>query len=93
MGPPERPANGNPIDYRFDWGPVVVDDRAMGDGQVVAAAERRILAGGNGPRFVAVGIYRPHLPWYVPQKYLDMHPLDQIELPTVLESDLSLIHI
>ena len=88
VGPPERPANGNPIDYRFDWGPVVVDDRAMGDGQVVAAAERRILAGGNGPRFVAVGIYRPHLPWYVPQKYLDMHPLDQIELPAVLESDL-----
>ena len=88
VGPYQRPANGNPISRNFDWAPVAVDDRAMGDGQVVAWTEQQIIATGEGPRFFAIGIYRPHLPWYVPQKYLDMHPLEDIELPSVLENDL-----
>ena len=33
------------------------------------------------PFFLACGIYRPHLPWNVPQKYFDLHPLESIELP------------
>jgi len=40
------------------------------------------------PFFLACGIYRPHLPWYVPQKYFDMFPLDTVELPKVLANDL-----
>ena len=88
VGPSERPANGNPIYPGLDWAPVVVDDRAMGDGQVAAWAQREIAATSDGPRFIAVGIYRPHLPWYVPQKYLNMHPLEDIELPAVLQNDL-----
>ena len=86
--PHDRPANGNPIDQRFDWAPVVVDDRAMADGQITAAARAQLAGDGDQPRFVAVGIYRPHLPWYVPQTYLDMHPLQDIELPAVPEHDL-----
>lgn len=82
------PANGNPIDHRFDWAPVVADDRAMGDGQVTAWIETQIAASADEPRFIAIGIYRPHLPWYVPQKYLDLYPLEDIELPRVLENDL-----
>ena len=33
------------------------------------------------PLFLAVGLHKPHLPWFVPRKYYDMHPLDKIELP------------
>ena len=40
------------------------------------------------PFFLACGIYRPHLPWYVPQKYFDMFPLKSIQLPKVLDTDL-----
>jgi arylsulfatase A-like enzyme len=40
------------------------------------------------PFFLACGIYRPHLPWYVPQKYFDMYPPDKITLPTVKNDDL-----
>jgi arylsulfatase A-like enzyme len=82
------PANGNPMSPYFDWSAVAADDRAMADGQVAAWAEERITASGNDPRFVAAGIYRPHLPWYVPQKYLDMYPLEQIVLPEVPADDL-----
>ena len=86
--PHDRPANGTPLNRNFDWSSVVADDRAMGDGQVTAWSVEQILAPGAGPRFHAVGIYRPHLPWYLPQKYFDMYPLEDIELPSVPESDL-----
>ena len=86
--PINRPVNRNPIDPRFDWGPVVVDDRAMGDGQVTHWVENQLNTEVSGPRFTAVGIFRPHLPWYVPQSYIDMHPLEDIILPVVPENDL-----
>ena len=87
VGPPVRPASGSRVPG-FDWAPVHVDDRAMGDGQVVAWAERQLAAETGSPRFVAAGIYRPHEPWYVPPRYLEMHPLDSIELPAVRAGDL-----
>ena len=30
----------------------------------------------------------PHLPWFVPQKYFDKFPLEEITLPEILEEDL-----
>lgn len=39
------------------------------------------------PLFLAVGIYRPHMPWYVPRKYFDLFPLDEIELPPTVADD------
>jgi len=88
VGPYNRPANGNPGFLGFDWSAVVADDNAMGDGQVVSWIERQLLAETGSPRFVAAGIYRPHLPWYVPQSYLDLYPLDGVELPPTLATDL-----
>ena len=40
------------------------------------------------PFFLAYGSFNPHMPWYVPQKYLDMYPLDRIVLPELKEDDL-----
>ena len=82
------PANGNPLGTSFDWSVVVAEDMAIGDGQVVGWIERQLAAETGSPRFIAAGIYRPHLPWYVPQKYFDMHPLDDILLPPTIENDL-----
>jgi len=39
------------------------------------------------PFFLGVGFYRPHVPMYAPKKWFDMFPLDEIELPKVLETD------
>lgn len=38
--------------------------------------------------FLASGISKPHLPWYVPQKYFDLYPLESVTLPTINENDL-----
>ena len=85
-----RPVNKNPgfISGFFDWAPVTAEDSAMGDGQVVAWASRQLRANRDKPLFLGVGIYRPHIPWYVPQHYFDMHPIDRIELPATLPNDL-----
>lgn len=88
VGPPLKPANRNTVFDGFDWAAVVAEDNATGDGQVVSWIERQLLAETGRPRFLAAGIYRPHLPWYVPQKYFDLHPLDTVELPSVIENDL-----
>ena len=31
---------------------------------------------------------RPHVPWYCPQKWFDLHPVDEIQLPPYLKEDL-----
>lgn len=86
--PNSVPVNRNTFRSGPDWGPVIADDEAMGDGQVVSWVARQLTAETGNPRFVAAGIYRPHLYWYVPRRYFDMHPLDQIMLPEVIDDDL-----
>ncbi|MCP4168744.1 MAG: sulfatase-like hydrolase/transferase [Chloroflexi bacterium] len=40
------------------------------------------------PFFVGVGFILPHLPFYVPQRMLDMYPPETIQLPAVIPNDL-----
>ena len=88
--PVGRPRNKNPgfVSGFFDWSPIVAEDSAMADGQVVGWAGRRLREESDGPLFLGVGIYRPHLPWYVPDAYFALHPLERVELPATLANDL-----
>ncbi len=86
--PTGRPVNGIPKTAHFDWGPVPVEDAEMGDAQVADWVIKQLGREFDKPFFLACGMYRPHLPWYVPQKYFDRFPLESIQLPRVLESDL-----
>jgi arylsulfatase A-like enzyme len=87
--PPNRPLNGIPNAAHFDWGPVNVADSQMGDFQVVDWAIGELNKLHPKPFFLAVGLYRPHLPWYVPAKYFDLFPLEKITLPNVKDDDLN----
>jgi len=86
--PAKRPVNGIPNTAHFDWGPVDVGDEAMGDTQVVDWARKFLGQKHERPFFLAVGLFRPHLPWYVPRKYFDAYPLGEIQLPKVNPHDL-----
>jgi len=86
--PANRPINGIPNTKHFDWGPVDVPDRQMGDRQVAAWATQQLRKKHDRPFFIACGFFRPHLPWYVPTKYFDMYPPEEITLPNVNGNDL-----
>jgi arylsulfatase A-like enzyme len=89
-GPPREklPFNGIPGTSYFDWGPLDVDDSKMADGKTAAWAVEQLGKSYDRPFFLACGFYKPHLPWYVPRKYFDMHPLDKIVLPKINDRDL-----
>jgi len=86
--PKNRPINGIAKTRHFDWGPVNVKTSAMGDAKVARWVSTQLGAKHEQPFFLACGFYRPHLPWYVPKKFFDQFPLDEIQLPKVLADDL-----
>ncbi|RLC16564.1 MAG: hypothetical protein DRJ29_06360 [Bacteroidetes bacterium] len=73
----------------FDWGPLTITDEETGDFETVNYISRQLQKTHDKPFFLAAGIYRPHLPWHVPQKYFDRFPLDSIKMPDTYENDLS----
>jgi arylsulfatase A-like enzyme len=64
-------------------------DEVMNDHHVVSWAIDQLQREHEKPFFIACGIFRPHLPWNVPKKYFDMHPLEEIELPPHKDDDLA----
>ncbi len=86
--PANRPLNGLKRTAHFDWGPVEASDDEMGDARVVSWALDFLREKRDRPFFLAVGLYRPHLPWYVPPKYFKPHPAQRVKLPEVPDDDL-----
>ncbi|MCA0392509.1 MAG: sulfatase [Proteobacteria bacterium] len=73
----------------FDWGPMDVPTEETGDYTSLRWAIDKLDALPTGqPFLLALGVYRPHNPWYVPRKYFDMFPLETVQLPPTLENDL-----
>ncbi|MDL5050171.1 sulfatase [Oscillatoria amoena NRMC-F 0135] len=71
----------------FDWAGLPIDDEETGDFQSVNYITDQLKRNHDKPFFLACGIYRPHLPWYVPQKYFDLFPIENVQLPKRLEND------
>ncbi len=74
--------------WHWDWGGISVTEDKTDDGLVAAFAADFLAQKQKQPFFLALGLYRPHSPWYVPQKYFDAFPLDSIKLPEVKADDL-----
>jgi len=72
----------------FDWSPIDIADDETGDFQSVDWIINQLQREHERPFFLAAGIYRPHVPWYVPREYFEMFPLESVTLPLVLENDL-----
>lgn len=41
----------------------------------------------DAPFLLTVGFSRPHSPWYAPQEYFDLFPLEEVRLTPILEND------
>lgn len=60
-----------------------VDENEYLDGKIAAKgiADLQKLKKDGKPFFLALGFMKPHLPFNAPQKYWDMYPMENIELP------------
>jgi len=71
-----------------DWGPTHLREEAMHDTLYADAAIKQLQSTHDKPFLIACGLFHPHMPWYVPQKYFDMFPLDEVTTPELREDDL-----
>lgn len=72
----------------FAWGPTKGPKEDSKDWKAAEWAVAQLAKPSAKPFFLALGISKPHLPWYVPQEYFDRHPLESIQLPEVRLHDL-----
>ena len=89
---PEGPVNMPAFEdmySAFDWGPLDLPDSETGDARSVEWIIERLREEREEPFFLAAGIYRPHLPWYVPKRWFDLFPLESVQLPRLLTDDLA----
>ena len=96
VGP--KPPNNGRINYtppdnpwgptQTDWGAYPDADEQMPDTMVAQWAVERLGQKHDKPFFLAVGFWRPHVPLYVPQKWFTRFPLQSVENPPLLETDM-----
>ncbi len=70
-----------------DWDVADVPASEMGDYRAASEAINAIRSK-DGSMFLSVGIYRPHVPWIVPQEYFDLYPLESLQLSELRTDDL-----
>ena len=76
------------LGHENDWGSLGYPERDYDDSKSAQFAVDVLSGDHHQPFFLACGLFRPHLPWYVPQSYFDLYPLEQIVLPRVKANDL-----
>ena len=72
-----------------DWGKFPDQDTDLSDTKTADWAIKNLNRNFDKPFLMGVGFVRPHVPFYVPAKWFDLFPLSEIQLPEILEEDLS----
>ena len=72
----------------FDWGSFDEKDSVTADHKVVDWACGELESAQSTPFFQAVGIFRPHIPWFAPAKDFAHYPINEVFLPPIREDDL-----
>ena len=94
-----KPPNGFRFNYHLpdvpftgtqtDWGAFPDTDSKMPDHKSAEWAIQQLQKRHDKPFFLATGFIRPHVPFYVPEKWFDRFPLESVELPKVRNDDLN----
>jgi arylsulfatase A-like enzyme len=71
------------------FAPLECRDEDLREWKIVQYGIDQLAKPHDQPLFLAVGLHKPHMPWNVPRKYYDLHPLHTIQLPPHREDDLS----
>lgn len=86
-GPPSK--NTKAGGSEFAWGPTVGGFKETSDYKTAAWAAEQLAAKHDKPFLLAVGLSKPHLPFYSPQEFFDMHPLENVKANPILSDDLA----
>jgi arylsulfatase A-like enzyme len=78
---------GNTRSGLWDYGAQKYEEEKFGDFVDASWGIEQLQKDHDKPFFLAVGLYRPHVPWYAPQRFFDQHPLEKVMLPKVLDND------
>lgn len=70
-----------------DWGTFPHRDEDKGDWKVASWAIEQLESKPDGPFFLSVGFFLPHVPCYATQKWFDRYPDDDTVLPKILAND------
>ena len=88
FGPlPEKRFHWDKKGTATDWGAFPETDEEMPDYRTAMWAVERLKENYDKPFFLVAGFIRPHVPWYVPQKWFDLHPVDHVITPPYKEDD------
>ncbi len=85
---PKPPAGADDGVGGIKFAPLDCRDEALRDYRIVQYGIEQLAKKQEKPFFLAVGLHKPHMPWNVPRKYYEMHPLAGIERPPYREDDL-----
>lgn len=84
---PEKRFNWDKKGTDTDWGAFPQKDQEMPDDKATAWTIERLSKKYDKPFFLSVGFIRPHVPWYVPQKWFDLYKPQELHLPAYLPND------
>ncbi|MBP83073.1 MAG: iduronate-2-sulfatase [Verrucomicrobiales bacterium] len=76
------------LGHENDWGSLGYEEIQYDDSKSATYAVEFLKQEHDEPFFLACGLFRPHLPWYVPKDYFDYYPSDKIVMPKVRKDDL-----
>lgn len=71
----------------FDWGQWPLDERAAPDARTVDFGIDFLGRSRADPFFLAIGLFRPHMPFHAPPKYFSFYPADAAAMPTTNPND------
>ena len=71
-----------------DWGALDRPEPEFDDARTTQFCVDFLKQNQEAPFFLACGIFRPHMPWYFPNEYLDLYPLQEVFVPEDLPEDL-----
>ena len=79
-----------PRHQNFDWGTLEgVKVEETNDYSTAQFIAEELSKEHQRPFFLGAGLFRPHMPWYLPPGYLEQFPLENIQLPLIEEEDLN----
>jgi choline-sulfatase len=86
--PKERLVKNTPQPHKLvDWGTFPHKDEEKGDYRIASWAVDQLNAKPDGPFFLSVGFFLPHVPCFATQKWFDLYPEQTLKLPEIKRDD------